>query len=176
MPPQILIRAADSRPFELQELLPSDIRFKVLVFAGDTSHPSQRAKLATLAAEMNLPDGFLRSYSPRGDIFAAFDIITISSAKNGIVRYTDVPELFRSHWSKWVLFSFVSKKSFTRCRVFVDQKEVRGSRGGSTYATFGVDPEGAVVIVRPDGYVGMIAPFDKVQNVNHYFTMFAKAS
>jgi phenol 2-monooxygenase len=100
VPPHTLIRAADSRPFELQELLPSDARFKVLVFAGDTSLPSQRARVAALAAEMALADGFLRSYSPHGNILAAFDIIPISSAQNVIVRYTDVPELFRSHWSK----------------------------------------------------------------------------
>jgi phenol 2-monooxygenase len=103
VPPQILIRAADSRPFELQELLPSDSRFKVLVFAGDTSLPSQRANLNTLATGMNAADGFLRSFSPHGKIFDAFDIIAISSTKNSIVRYTDVPELFRSHWTKLVL-------------------------------------------------------------------------
>jgi phenol 2-monooxygenase len=102
VPPQILIRAADSRPFELQELLPSDVRFKVLIFAGDTSLPSQRAKLDTLAVEMNAADGFLRSLPLHGKISDAFDIIAIASAKNAVVRHTDVPELFRSHWSKSV--------------------------------------------------------------------------
>jgi phenol 2-monooxygenase len=53
---------------------------------------------------------------------------------------------------------------------------VRGSRGGTAYATFGIDPAGAVVIVRPDGYVGMIAPFDHVRDVNHYFATFTKTA
>jgi hypothetical protein len=49
---------------------------------------------------MNAADGFLTSLSPYGKISDAFDIIAIAFAKNMIVRYTDVPELFRSHWSK----------------------------------------------------------------------------
>jgi len=160
MPPQILIRAADSRPFELQKLLPSDSRFKVLVFAGDTSLPSQRAKLNVLASGMNAVDGFLKSFSLHGKIHDAFDIIAISSTKNPIMRHTDVPELFRSHWTK----------------VFVDQKEVRGNRGGDAYATFGIDPAGVVVIVRPDGYVGTVAPFDQVWDINRYFSKLIKIS
>jgi phenol 2-monooxygenase (NADPH) len=85
-----------------------------------------------------------------------------------------MPELFRSHWSKLVLIFSVQKNSFILCRVFVDQKEVRGNRGGIAYASFGIDPAGVVVIVRPDGYVGMIAPLDQVRSVNHYFATFSK--
>lgn len=101
IPPQILIRAADHRPFELQDLLPSDGRFKVIIFTGDTSQAPQRARLATLAMEMGSGNGFLKQYSSNDNMFSAFDIITISSTKK-IVRHTDVPELFRSHWSKSV--------------------------------------------------------------------------
>ena len=35
--PQVLLRAADRRPYEIQDLLPSDARFKVLVFVGDNA-------------------------------------------------------------------------------------------------------------------------------------------
>ena len=136
MPSRILIRAADYRPFELQELLPSDSRFKVLIFAGDTSHVSQRAKVAALATEMNATDGFLRSYSPHGNILAAFDIITISSAQNAIVRHTDMPELFRSHWSKLVLTFRILKNSHVH-QSFCRPKRGEGdrSRGCGGYCT-----------------------------------------
>lgn len=42
--------------------------------------------------------------------------------------------------------------------------------GGKAYSSFGIDPSGAIVIVRPDGYVGMVAPFDKVEDIDGYFT------
>jgi phenol 2-monooxygenase (NADPH) len=60
----------------------------------------------------------------------------------------------------------------TRSRVFVDDLDVTGTQGGKVYATFGVEPSGAVVIVRPDGYVGMVAPFDKVEDLDAYFASF----
>jgi phenol 2-monooxygenase (NADPH) len=50
--PQILVHAADGRPFELQDLLIADARFKVLVFAGNTSSDVQLDTLHKLAAEL----------------------------------------------------------------------------------------------------------------------------
>ncbi len=48
--------------------------------------------------------------------------------------------------------------------------------GGGAYDYYGLDPEkGAIVVVRPDGYVGTMAPFEKVGGVNAYFGAFLKA-
>lgn len=57
-------------------------------------------------------------------------------------------------------------------RVFVDDLDVTGTQGGKVYTTYGVEPSGTVVIVRPDGYVGMVAPFDKVEDLDAYFASF----
>lgn len=108
MPPQILLRAADSRPFELQDLLPADNRFKVLVFTGDTSRVVQLSKVARLAQEMTSTHGFLQRCSSAEKTSTAFDIITISSASRSNVRHNDLPELFRSHWSKFVFLAHLS--------------------------------------------------------------------
>ena len=40
--------------------------------------------------------------------------------------------------------------------------------GGHGYAEFGIDDRGAVAIVRPDGYVGMLAPYDQVKELKAY--------
>ena len=48
--------------------------------------------------------------------------------------------------------------------------------GGGGYDYYGIDPEkGAIVVVRPDGYVGTMAPFEKVGDINDYFAGFLKA-
>lgn len=36
MPSQLVVRMIDGRPFELQDLLPADGRWKVVLFPGDT--------------------------------------------------------------------------------------------------------------------------------------------
>ena len=45
--------------------------------------------------------------------------------------------------------------------------------GGKAYSTYGIDPHaGAVVVVRPDGYVGLVAPIEDVGALNTYFAGF----
>lgn len=49
--------------------------------------------------------------------------------------------------------------------------------GGKGYETYGVDKvKGAIVVVRPDGYVGMIAPYEALDDLKEYFAGFMKAS
>ncbi|KAJ7580156.1 FAD binding domain-containing protein [Mycena floridula] len=151
MPPQILIRAADFRPFNIHDLLPSDFRFKVLVFTGDTTQVAQLVKVNQVATDME--HGFLKQFP-----LDAFDIISISSAKKANVRYTDLPAIFRSHWSK----------------VFIDDVDVAGGQGGIAYASLGIDPNGAVILVRPDGYIGAVVPLDGVDAINKYLANFMK--
>ncbi|TFK39715.1 FAD binding domain-containing protein [Crucibulum laeve] len=155
LPPQALIRAADARPVEIQDYLPSDCRFKILIFAGNTSSTEQQTKIEKLADSMS---SILTLYVHSGNISDIFDIISISSATKKDVRYNSLPALFRSHWSK----------------VLLDDIDVQGKQGGDAYKNFGVDSSGVVVIVRPDGYVGTVAPFDSVKDIKAYFSSFMK--
>ena len=50
--------------------------------------------------------------------------------------------------------------------------DVRGVDGGIAYSTFGISPSGAVVVVRPDGYVGTVASLDCVRAIDGYFAQF----
>ncbi|KAH9945759.1 hypothetical protein B0H21DRAFT_822837 [Amylocystis lapponica] len=156
MPPHEFIRAADARPFELQDLLPSDARFKILVFAGNTTDKLQLDRVRVLSAELDKPDGFLRRFG-QGTPEAIFDILCISSGTKEETRYLDVPAILRPHWSK----------------VLLDDVDLHHkSRAGGGYESYGIDPAGAIVVVRPDGYVGAIAPFDHLGDINDYFATF----
>ncbi|KAF8628709.1 hypothetical protein AX17_005932 [Amanita inopinata Kibby_2008] len=165
VPPQILLRAADGKPTELQDLLPSDTRFKVLFFVGDTSIPEQLQRVHTVAGELvgscdTGIDGILPRYVPEGrDLSSAMDVLTISSSTKKTFKSDVLPKVLRTHWSK----------------IFIDDEYIHGIQGGDAYAKLGVNPEGAVVIVRPDGYVGMVAPFDQARDINSYFASFLKA-
>lgn len=95
--PQVFLRAADGRPYEIQDLILADTRFKILVFGGDTGKKEEKARLSKLAEEMK---GVLTPFTPGGDVTKMFDIMCFSTAGKYQVLYNDVPPLFRSHWSK----------------------------------------------------------------------------
>ncbi|KAI0738661.1 FAD binding domain-containing protein [Daedaleopsis nitida] len=158
--PHVFIRAADARPYNIHDVLPSDTRFKVLVFAGNTADAAQAARVAALAEKLAEPDGFLAMFG-RGAPEKVFDVLSISSAKKQDVNYTDLPGLLRPHWSK----------------VLLDDTDMYARAGAGGYDAYGIDPHaGAIVVVRPDGYVGIVAPFERVDHVNAYFAAFMVAA
>ncbi|KIJ11904.1 hypothetical protein PAXINDRAFT_171529 [Paxillus involutus ATCC 200175] len=145
MLPQIFVRAADALPVQIQDMLPADVRFKVLVFMGILTD-TQIANVNSLAAQLRKPSSFLQKYAAHGDVSSVFDIITIVAGRKEEASFLDVPLLFRPHWSKG---------------------------GGHGYETFGIDPAAITfVIVRPDGYVGMVAPSTALDDVDRYFSSF----
>lgn len=99
MHPQVFVRAADMRPIEIQDLLPADVRFKVLFFVGNLTE-TRITELNSFAEELSKPSCFLRKYSVDGNISTVFDIITITAGKKDDINYLLVPALLRPHWSK----------------------------------------------------------------------------
>ncbi|KAI6041232.1 FAD binding domain-containing protein [Pisolithus marmoratus] len=156
MLPQLFIRAADARPVEIQDLLPADIRFKILVFLGDMKE-SRLLEINALADELSLPTSFLQRYPTGGQVSLMFDIITIVAGDKKNFNYLSVPAILRPHWSK----------------VLLDDTDVTGSKGGGAYKRYGISTEQVTfVIVRPDGYVGMVAPAVALEDVHAYFASF----
>ena len=47
-----------------------------------------------------------------------------------------------------------------------------GKQGGELYSSYGIGPSGAVVVVRPDGFVGTITPLDSAADLTSYFAQF----
>ncbi|KAI8996410.1 FAD binding domain-containing protein [Trametes punicea] len=159
MVPHDFIRAADARPYNIQDVLPSDTRFKILVFVGNSVDPVQAARVQALAEEMDRPSSFYHRFG-QGQPSTVFDILSISSAKKQDVNYTDLPRLFRQHWSK----------------VLLDDTDMYARVGGGGYEAYGIEPQrGAIVVVRPDGYVGMVAPLERLKDVDAYFDSFMVA-
>ncbi|EIN03849.1 hypothetical protein PUNSTDRAFT_77498 [Punctularia strigosozonata HHB-11173 SS5] len=150
--PQQFVRAADARPYELQDLLPADVRFKILVFTGHDLGPAR-----TLAERL---EPALSELTPRDkSVQDVFDILSIVQGKKEEVEYTQVPPMLRSHWSK----------------VLLDDTDLTGKIGGNGYETYGITSSGAIVVVRPDGYVGFVSALDEVERLSLYFKGFMKA-
>ncbi|KAF9233478.1 FAD binding domain-containing protein [Melanogaster broomeanus] len=158
VPPQIFLRAADAWPFELQDLIPSDFCYKLLVFTGDFNDASQKDRVESMVKDLQRPESFLTKYASTKTSSSRFDIITISKGQKETVDYLKFPPLLRPHWSK----------------VLIDDIDATGAMGGKGYTYYGIREEGAIVVVRPDGYVGTIAPLDGVIAIDNYFASFMK--
>jgi phenol 2-monooxygenase len=175
MPPQIFVRAADARPYEIQDMLPSDTRFKLLFFVGYLTEERVR-ELNALSDQMRRPSCFLQKYGypTEGTAQSMFSIITIMSGDKEDVDYIRVPTLLRPHWCKYVLPIFTLRLwPIYLYSVLLDDTNVTRKLGGGAYERFGIDPMGVtLVIVRPDGYIGMIAPASKLEDVDSYFATF----
>jgi phenol 2-monooxygenase len=174
MPPQIFIRAADMRPIEIQDMLPADIRFKLLLFVGHLTE-TRIARLNLLAEDLSKPTAFLQKYSAHGNNSSIFDIVTVTAGKKDDINYLNVPALFRPHWSKWVstFLMCYTTETWTCCRVLLDDIDVTGTKGGNAYDRFGIDTkEVIIVVIRPDGYVGMVAPSTALEDLDGYFGSF----
>lgn len=100
IPPQVFLRGADARPCELQDLLPSDCRYKLLVFTGDLDDSLQQERIESMVKDLQQPESFLIRYASNASSNSRLDIITISKGKKEEFDFLKVPSLLRSHWSK----------------------------------------------------------------------------
>ena len=196
--PQVFMRVADARPIEIQDLCPSDTRFKILVFGGDVAVEADRAQLQAAADALDSSDGFLHRFG-HGTVgsWATFDVLCFSVAQWDAVDHiggctcldvilgvsghsSPVTQIFPSssvHTGQsmfTVLFLCFYLELIDLCvRVFIDGKDLSGRSGGGGYAQYAIDPRvGAIVVVRPDGYVGTVVPLDGVDHLNTYFGSF----
>lgn len=99
MLPQIFVRAADIRPVEIQDMLPADVRFKVLFFVGNLTE-TRVAELNLLAKKFQKPSNFFHRYNDDGNVSTLFDIITITAGKKENINNFLLPAFFRPHWTK----------------------------------------------------------------------------
>ena len=98
-PPRSLVRAADARPLNIQDLLPADGRFKVVLLLGKGYHlQDKRPVLDKIAKEL---EGTLSGFvDQKGGIAEKFDIVTVVEMSRRDANVPSFPALLRSHWSK----------------------------------------------------------------------------
>lgn len=100
MPPQMFLGGASAAPHELQDLLPSNFRYKLVVFVGDLDDASQMKRVESLVNDLQQPGTFLTTYASNETLGSRFDIITICKGKKEEFEYMKIPSLLRQHWSK----------------------------------------------------------------------------
>ncbi|KAK5995656.1 Phenol hydroxylase [Cladobotryum mycophilum] len=161
---------ADARPWELQLHMPSDGRFRVVVFGGNISRPSQLAIVNQLGewlstevlaryARISLapgPDPRVGSGTSRFNTEQDPSIVDVlmvhSAAREEVELLRDLHEVYHP---------FDNKLGWDYNKVFVDG-ESHHEGHGRAYERYGVDADkGAIVTVRPDGYIGLVTTLEE---------------
>ncbi|CZT43526.1 probable FAD monooxygenase [Rhynchosporium secalis] len=164
MPSFQVLNQADARPWQFQEMLKSDGRWRIVLFAGDVSSAKQMERVTNLGSTLSGPKSFIRRFTPaEKKIDSLFDILTIHSAKRAETELHSFPDIFhpfdeRDGWDYW--------------KVFVD--DVSYHEGyGNAYENYGVDrKEGCLVVLRPDQYVAWVGALEDTEAIEQYFSGF----
>lgn len=107
MPSFKVLNQADARPWHFQELLKSNGRWRVVVFAGDIRDSQQKKRLDSLGEKLNSEDSFLRTSTPQGSKYdSVIELLSVHSAPRQETTIFDFPECFRpwddqDGWDYW---------------------------------------------------------------------------
>ncbi|GAW27210.1 putative FAD binding domain-containing protein [Rosellinia necatrix] len=158
-----VVTQSDARPWQLHHKMPSDGRFRLVVFSGDISKPTRQRLVNNLGAWLSanvLSKYPLVALSPSADPHGGttkfqtdsypsiIDVLLVHTAKRADVEILrDLHEVYHP---------FDAKLGWDYDKILVDEESYHDGNGHA-YEGYGVDPEeGALVIVRPDGYVGLV--------------------
>jgi phenol 2-monooxygenase (NADPH) len=164
MPSFKVLNQADARPSHFQELLKSNGRWRVVIFAGDVSQSQQLDKIVKLGQNLSSSDSFLKRFTPAGERYdSVFELLTVHAAPRTKTTIFDFPEVFRPYdatdgWDYW--------------KIFVDDQSYHEGHG-QIYQSYGIDrSQGCAVILRPDQYVSYVGAVDDYQAMENFFSSF----
>lgn len=166
MPSFKVLNQSDARPWHLQELLKSDGRWRLIIFAGDLTSATNLARIKKLGLSLSSDESFLRKFTPKDKpIDSVIEVLTVHSGPRYGVELLDLPETFHP-WSE--------SEGWDYWKVFVDDESYHEGHGHA-YENYGVDKRlGAAVIVRPDQYVSWVGEADDFDAMDGFFGGFMK--
>jgi len=94
LPLETMIRVADCRPFDLQDILDADAKWRLLIFVGDPRAPGQEDLIRSLAQ-------YMQEILEFEMMERVCEIVTIG-AFTGEDRYTyELPDPLKADWTRY---------------------------------------------------------------------------
>ncbi|KAK4546670.1 hypothetical protein LTR36_001888 [Oleoguttula mirabilis] len=159
MPSEKIVCQAEANPVLLSNLLPSNGKWRVLVFAGDLAAASQRQAVQNLGHA--LAKTCQQYAGPGQGLHSTIEVLTIHAGSRDDVTMLDLHNVYHPWddalgWDYW--------------KVYSDDADTLGGRCAPAYAQYGVDAErGCLVIVRPDQHVSYIGPLEAPEAPARFF-------
>ncbi|KAF9877041.1 hypothetical protein CkaCkLH20_05307 [Colletotrichum karsti] len=143
MPSAQVVRYCDARAMQLATALKADLRWRILVFAGDLTQERTTMKLKRLERFLNSDGSPLSRFTKKHDNPDSFiELILVASGQRVEVEMDCIPLVFRPVTGQWSVRE--------NHNIYFD--DVSYNHGhGHAYDKFGIDKgEGATLILRPD--------------------------
>ncbi|EXJ73905.1 uncharacterized protein A1O5_02199 [Cladophialophora psammophila CBS 110553] len=152
IPSYRVLNQADARSWHLQDRLPSNGQWRLLIFAGSMIDLAQRERVLAFADYLLSPLSILNTYA--SEDIPLFDIITVHSGPRTEVELSHFPPPLR--------------KMSEYNNVFVDDHSYL-EPFGDAYKNYGVDSiRGCVVLIRPDQYVSWIGDLEDTDKLETF--------
>ncbi|EGU72927.1 hypothetical protein FOXB_16565 [Fusarium oxysporum f. sp. conglutinans Fo5176] len=162
IPSHKVLNQSDARPWHLQELLPSNGKWRIIVFAGDVLDKSQFARISALAEKLSSRDSFMNRYIIKDDgaVNSFLEVLTIHSSSRDKVELLSLPDVFHP---------FSEEYGWDYNKAYVDDESYHEGHG-QAYKNYGIDAKrGCLVIIRPDQYVSWIGELEDIDDMNRFF-------
>ncbi|MCJ1434802.1 hypothetical protein MMC27_004172 [Xylographa pallens] len=161
-----VVRFCDAFPMQLVQALPSDGRWRLVVFPGDIRQDAASRKLTQLGESLFSDGGLMQKYSPPGaDVDSFIEVIVVLSGERLQIDQEQIPPCFRPVTGKWRMRDLN--------KVYIDDESYHSGHGHA-YEFYGISPErGAIAIVRPDNYVSMVLDIENHEGMSDFFGGFA---
>lgn len=133
-----VVRHSEGLPIHIGDFLTSDLRFRILLFAGNATSSAQMKRIRAFADYLDGEGSVISKYTAEGEgRDALIETITIHANSRDEVEMADFPS---------ALFPpYDYNKIYADCESFHNGH-------GEVYKNLGIDRErGAAIVVRPDG-------------------------
>jgi phenol 2-monooxygenase (NADPH) len=162
---------SDGRVKHFVDWLPSDGRWRVIVFSGDIRDEKQKLAVEDLASKLG--EMQKRFTPPAQDIDSVIDILTVSATPRAEVELADYHPVLRPMTTRYHQPNSggSGKKALSQdySKVFTDELETWHDGPCNAYKTYGVPASGAVVVLRPDSYVALLVGLADAELVTRFF-------
>ncbi|KAK6706515.1 hypothetical protein SNK05_010393 [Fusarium graminearum] len=159
-----VLNQSDARPWHLQELLPSNGTWRLLIFPGNIDLERQNKRMKTLCDKLSAQSSFLKRFTPPSARYdSVIEVLTIHASERQCHDLFDFPEVLRP---------YDEIDGWDYNKIFVDDKSYHEGHG-QLYQNFGIKPdEGCVVVLRPDQYVALVGYLDDYEALDSFFSGF----
>lgn len=154
-----VIRFCDCKAVQLQRVLQSNGRWRVLIFGGDMNISDHKARIHKLAAHL---EPLAKKYTaPKLAIDSVIEPILVLNSRFLKTEQEQIPDYFWPVSGKWGIRDLH--------KTYIDDEHYNSGHGHA-YEKYGVDPSvGAVVIVRPDQYISKVTSLDDFTGIAEFF-------
>jgi len=187
--PGKLTRAMDANVVRLQQEVRMNGAFRIHVFAGELGKTSQQ--LEAFGKHLDSPNSFFNKYRPAqgvsssivdGFYVASNHLEDATKKTHEYNPFFTLLTIIATNYYEWEMDQLPSPFNHYRSQMYgdniFDKRVMEAGTNAPVHKKYGIDTSiGAIVVVRPDGYVGLAVNMNSegIQTLEQYFAGFLKA-